>query len=102
MSSKALSNPTQRYYPTEADLSTPKKARAVLQQVLKQHYELLDAHTALQAQVAAQAAAPSPPPSNGPTNTQLLGLPVTPIDTSTLTNGATLKWNKATGSFIFS
>lgn len=107
MSSSPQSNPQQaRYYPTEVDLSTPKKARAVLQQVLKQHYELADSHTVLKQQntdLAAQVATLQRiPPPGGPTNTQILGLPVIPIDTSSLANGATLKWDRASGSFKFS
>lgn len=108
MSSKLQSNPSlspaatdTNWYPTEADLKTPKQVRAALQQVLKQHYELMDAHTKLQKVVATIPTTP-PPANNGPTNTQLLGLPVVPIDTNSLANGATLKWSKATSSFIFS
>jgi hypothetical protein len=94
-----------RYYPTETDLSTPEKARAALQQVMKQHYELADAHAALQTAHAqtldmVQKLASTPPP-NGPTNTRFLGLSVTPVDPTTLADGATLRWNKSSGQFKF-
>lgn len=104
MSSNPQSRPqaVTHYYPTEKDFESPAKMRAVLQQVLKQHYELVDRHEELKAQVAIQAQTPPPPQPNGPTNTLLLGLPVTPIDALSLTNGATLKWDKASGSFKFS
>lgn len=96
----------QHYYPTESDLSTPAKARSVLQQVLKQHYELRDAHDALQtahAQTIAELAAlKSRPPAMGPLNSQVVGLPIQPVDVKSLANGATIKWNSATGTFIIS
>jgi|SRR5689334_757677 len=94
---------SQRYYPTEADLSTPAKARAALQQVLKQHYELADqvskSAPVSSAVAAAKASAATAGTPSGPTNTFLLGLPVIPVDVSTLADGATLKWNKASGSW---
>lgn len=106
MSAKAQSNLTQNYYPTEQELKDPRSTRRVLQQVLKQHYDLARSHAEalqtvddLKGQLARVRATPTP---MGPTNSQILGLPVTPIDTNSLANGATLKWNKATGSFIFS
>jgi hypothetical protein len=38
----------------------------------------------------------------GPTNTTMLGLPVGPADTRSLANGATLKYVRASGLFLFS
>jgi hypothetical protein len=48
------------------------------------------------------ASVTAPPPGAGPTDSILLGLPVTPIDANTLATGAALKFNKAKGTLEFS
>jgi hypothetical protein len=87
-------------------LRNPKETRAALKQVLDQFYSLQDQHNALQKShaelLAKSSEKPSgPPPGSGPTDTQLLGLFVEPVDTNSLANGATLKFNKARGIFSF-
>lgn len=97
------SNSPVNYMPTEQDLKTPRGVRAALQQVLKQHYELADAHAKLQAAHAqtlaqVQKLAAIPPPM-GPGNSLILGIPVTPVDTNSLATGASVKWDKPSGSW---
>jgi hypothetical protein len=94
----------QRWYPTKQQLSNPVELERTLRQVLKQHYDLQDAHRTLLAQVNAPAHAKpkGPPPGSGPVDTQICGLFVAPIDPATLTNGALLRYDKANGNFKFS
>ena len=86
-----------RWYPNVSDLQTPEGAHRVLKQVLDQHYSFVD-------RVNAQAKAPAPAAASaadtsGPATTKFMGLNVAPIDTSSLANGATLKWDKVNGTF---
>ena len=94
--------PLSRWYPTREQLA-PENLERTLRQVLKQHYDLQDRYDALAAKVNAPAtAAPKgPPPGCGPTDTQLLGLRVAPVDTTTLADGVKLTWVKAQGQFVF-
>lgn len=93
----------QRWYPTTAQLKDPSALERAFRQVLKQHYDLQDAHAALLKQVNAPTEKPTgPPPGSGPTDTMLCGLRVEPVDSRTLANGATLKWVAADGRFKFS
>ena len=93
-----------RWYPAADQLKDPVASARTLKQVLDQLYALQDSHAALTAQVGASATgagkgASASPPGSGPTATQLCGLRVAPINTDTLANGATLKYNKANGNF---
>lgn len=99
-----------RWFPTRSQLGTPEQLERSFRQMLTQHYELqrqVDELKAKQAAPAASATGPAPaaasgsPPGCGPADSQLLGLPVAPIDANTLANGATLKWNAATKNFSF-
>ena len=91
----------QRWYPSKQQIK--EDPEAVIRQVLKQHYDLQDRHTALLAKVNTPAAKPTgPPPGSGPTDTMLCGLRVAPVDSRALANGATLKWVAADGRFKFS
>jgi hypothetical protein len=96
----------QRWQPSKEQLKDPESLERSFRQVLKQHYELQDQVTAMREELSKpRTAAPSkgaPPPGSGPTDTQLLGLRVVPVDTQTLANGAMLKFNKANGNFEFS
>lgn len=95
-----------RYRPTRDQLDSPDKLMAVFKQVLDQHYALVDQHArtvaALDAAHRQLAKLAATPPGNGPVNSRILGAPVQPADLSTLATGATLKWDKASGTFIFS
>lgn len=92
----------QRWYPSKHQLDTPEKLEASFRQVLKQHYSLVDQTNVRHASETSRVSSSGFPPGSGPIDTMLLGLYVQPIDTQTLADGATLKWNKASGTFIFS
>jgi hypothetical protein len=109
--SSAATPSKPRWYPTKSQLTDIDATHRTLKQVLDQFYALQDSHDALQKQVAGMASAASPaststgspfPPGSGPSDTKILGLNVAPIDTETLANGATLKFNKAGGNFVVS
>jgi hypothetical protein len=96
----------QRWYPSREQLKDPESTERAFRQLLTQHYDLQDQVKGLHEKLSkSDTTAPSkgaPPPGSGPTDTQLLGLRVVPVDTQTLANGATLKFNKANGNFEFS
>jgi hypothetical protein len=85
-----------RWYPNVSDLKTPEDMHRVLKQVLDQHYSFVDRVNA-----QAKSTTPAAPAAgtSGPATTKFLGLNVAPVDTATLANGATLKWDKANGTF---
>lgn len=95
---------SSRWYPTSNQIDTPEKMQNTLRIMLDQHYALQDAHDKLMAATSAPSEEPSSPypPGSGPTDTMICGLRVQPVDTTTLSNGATVKWNKSTGTFIVS
>lgn len=99
---------SNRWYPTKSQLDETRNAGGLeraIRQILKQHYDLVDEFKAYKEANPPKAETPKNgafPEGTGPSDTYLLGLPVQPIDSATLTNGATLKWNKSTGTFIFS
>lgn len=93
-----------KWYPSRDQLKDPESTQRAMKQVLDQLYTLQDSHSRLQAahtelkgQMSTKAS--GPPPGSGPSDTQLLGLPVQPVDVQTLANGATLKFNKTNGRF---
>lgn len=93
---------THKWYPVAERLQTPDDHARALKQILDQHYALQrQVNSMMQAQPDNTPAAKGPPPGSGPTDTQLLGLRVKPVDTQTLANGATLKYNSTTGQFEF-
>jgi hypothetical protein len=89
-----------RWFPTSGQLKDPDSLERALRQVLTQHYALQDKFDALQKAHSETPPAPSEIP-NGPSNTKVCGLPVEPVDTQTMANGATLKFNKTRGTFSF-
>lgn len=95
-----------RWFPTSNQLKEPGAIERAFRQLLIQHYTLVDQHNTLANKVGTLAAKSQPrsgpPPGSGPTDSMLLGLPVTPVDSQTLTDGATLKFSKKTGTFTFS
>ena len=102
----ANTNLGSHWYPTIDQVKDPSATQRAFKQVLDQFYALQDQHDALKREhdtlkAKVSDAKDGPPPGSGPTDTQLLGLRVAPIDTQTLANGATLKYNKATGNFSF-
>jgi hypothetical protein len=96
-----------RWYPQADQLKDPHTTQRAMKQVLDQLYTLQDQHSALQASHTALQSKvgktqEGPPPGSGPTDSQIVGLRVAPVDTNTLANGATLKFVKASGHFEFS
>ena len=107
--SSSAVNKGSHWYPTEDQMKSPRATTQALRIVLDQFYALQDqhdklkqAHEELKSRVPATSASGGPPPGSGPTDTMVCGLPVAPIDTQTLANGATLKFVKASGNFQFS
>jgi len=88
-----------RWYPNKNQVKDDATHRA-FKQVLDQHYALVDRLNAMETKSSTTSA--TQPAGNGPADTKLLGLHVVPVDTQTLANGATLKFNKANGNFEFS
>ena len=92
----------QRWYPTTQQLKDPSSLERSFRQLLDQHYALQDAHNELLAKVNAPTNKPKgPPPGSGPTDTQICGLYVAPIDTRSLADGTKLTYVKAAGNFQF-
>ena len=120
-----MSAPQQsNWYPTRNQVSSPETLLASFKQLLDQHYALqqqvlqMQASSRINLGAGANALPPGgrtspgatpnepvpaagPPPGSGPTDTQILGLHVLPINPSTLANGATLKYVKKSGNFQF-
>lgn len=90
-----------RWYPNKTQLKDVDATHRAFKQVLDQHYALVDKINAMQ-EKAGTPATKGPPPGSGPTDTQICGLFVAPVDVQTLANGATLKFDKASGNFKFS
>jgi hypothetical protein len=95
-----MANTNNRWYPTHDQLKDTQATHRVFKQVLDQHYALVDKINAMQEKASAPATS-GPPPGSGPSDTQICGLFVKPVDVQTLANGATLKFNKANGNFEF-
>jgi hypothetical protein len=91
-----------RWYPNASELDSTEDLKASFKQLLDQHYALVDKVNAQQAKSAAPAKPASGPlPGHGPADTMICGLPVAPVDTQSLANGTTLKFNKKTANFSF-
>lgn len=93
------SNSGARWFPTSAQLADPAATERAFRQVLTQFYALQDRVNAMQ---PAASGSKAPANANGPADTMILGLRIAPVDTSTLANGATLKYNKSSGNLEFS
>ena len=97
-----------QWYPSRDQVDTPDKVQSTLKQILDLHYGLQNEHNDLKRRVAAM---PLPAASgsaskgntsvNPPATSTLLGLPVGPLDTTRLANGAKLTYVAATRSFQF-
>ena len=92
--------PGARWYPSKEQLKDPEALERSVRQILKQQYDLKDRVDATTG--SPQPAQPAPSETQGPSTTKLLGLFVEPVDTSTLADGATLKYSKSRGTFFFS
>jgi hypothetical protein len=92
-----------RWYPTTGQLKDPDAVERALRQVLDQHYALQDQFHALSKAHADLKAATTGDkmPGHGPADTRICGLFVQPVDTNTMANGATLKFNRTQGNFSF-
>ena len=95
-----------RWFPQgESQLTGSVALERTLRQVLQQHYALVDRVNEMQASSIAQAkdgAKAKPfPPGSGPSDTVLLGLPVTPVDVQTLADGVKLTYSAKQRCFIF-
>jgi hypothetical protein len=101
--SQAAQSKNQRWYPSSDQLKDPTATERAFRQLLKQHYDLQDQVAGIREQLGKSTTPkPSgPPPGSGPSDTILLGLHVAPIDTSTLADGAVLKYSKANGNLHF-
>lgn len=96
------SNPSTQgsnWYPTTSQLGDPAKLEIAFRQALNKIYELQNEVARLK---GAAPPKPGPPPGSGPADSMLVGLFVAPVDTKSLANGATLKYNKANGNLEFS
>lgn len=87
-----------RWYPTLDQVKDPESLHRTLKQVLDQHYSQVDRMNTMHT----KDVAPGAPDTSGPATTKFLGLNVTPVDTQTLADGATLKFDKKSGTFKFS
>lgn len=91
-----------RWFPSKEQLKDPESLELTLRQILTQHYALVDKfNKGSEKESNPEKETSKFPPGSGPSNTVILGLHVEPVDTQTLTNGATLKYNKARGTFSF-
>jgi hypothetical protein len=88
---------SERWYPVSTDFKDAAGLERSFRQLLTQHYALQDRLESMQS----QQQAPTQASASGPVDTKLLGLRVQPIDTQTLADGATLKWDRASGTFKF-
>jgi len=100
---------SSRWFPTGHQVREEGGAlERTLRQVLTQHYALQDKVDGMEkaqatsAKSAAGGKAGPFPPGCGPADTYVLGLPVTPVDVQTLTNGVSLKYDAKQRCFTFS
>lgn len=95
---------TQRWYPTVDQLKDPARTESAFRQLLDQHYALLDKVNGMAAASKAEKDKPAPkgpPPGCGPTDTQICGLRVAPVDVQSLADGTKLTYVKKNGNFQF-
>jgi len=90
-----------RWYPTVSQLKDPQATERAFRQLLQQHYALQDRFDALHKQVNAPQEQKGPLPGHGPSDTQILGLNVLPIDTQSIADGVKLTWVQKDGNFQF-
>jgi hypothetical protein len=93
----------QRWFPSVDQLKDPAATERAFRQLLTQHYNLQDSVASMREEMSKPITTKSsgPPPGSGPTDTQILGLRVAPVDVQTLADGAILKWDKKSGNFHF-
>jgi hypothetical protein len=97
----AIPQKSSRWFPSANQLKDPAATERAFRQLLQQHYALQDRFDALHAQVNAPAIVTGPLPGHGPSDTQILGLNVLPIDTNSLADGTKLTFVKSDGNFAF-
>ena len=90
-----------RWYPSANQLDSPEKLERAFRQLLGQHYAHVDKVNSLMMPKEGTSSS-GPPPGSGPADSMLLGLRVQPADPQALADGATLKYNKKSGTFQFS
>src|SRR6266852_6044419 len=95
----SMSN-AQRWYPSTSQLKDVNATHRAFKQVLDQHYALVDKLNAME-EKSSLPEQKGPPPGSGPSDTQLLGLFVKPIDVQTLADGVKLTFVKSQGHFEF-
>lgn len=91
-----------RWYATKEQLKDPEALERSFRRLLTMHYDLLDAHRELKTQIGQASSNAAGNGGGGPADTTLLGLPVGPVDTRALPNGALLRWVASKRMFIFS
>jgi hypothetical protein len=96
------SSNTSRWFPNQTQLAGPDTLERSFRQLLTMHYSLQDRFDALMQRQSAKTMQEQSGGGGGPVDTMIAGLRVQPVDTTTLANGATLKWDKASGTFKFS
>jgi len=91
-----------RWYPTKDQLNSPDKILAAMKRVLDQHYSLID-HLAAASSITGskEEVRTRFPVGSGPADSIILGLRIAPVDVASLTDGATLKFDKKNGNFHF-
>jgi hypothetical protein len=94
----------ERWYPTINQLGDAPSLERAFREVLRLHYQTVDQLNELRSSMKTPTGGGAGPGAavNTAAITNLLGLPVQPSDTTTLADGATLKYVKATRSFKFS
>lgn len=92
------------WYPSHAQLDTPQKLEVAFRQVLEKVYsgrrDLDTLHETVKAMPAMAGTKASQVPT-GAAVTNILGLPISPSDTTQLADGTKLTYVKATRSFKF-
>jgi hypothetical protein len=88
---------SNRWYPTQNQLSAPDQLERTFRQLLQMHYEMQDRLEAMQRSQSTNTLQQG----GGPIDTTIVGLPVQPIDSQTLADGAKLQWSKKDGMFKF-
>ena len=91
-----------RWFPSSKQLQDPKALEKSFRQLLTQHYDLQDRFNRMQKEKdKPKVDDGTPPPGSGPTDTQICGIRVHPVDTQILADGAKLTYVKASGIFKF-
>ncbi len=93
-----------KWYPSSEQLKDPQSTERAFRELLRMHYALTEQVGTLHKKVDTMPAMAGTKASQVPNSaavTNILGLPISPSDTTQLADGATLKYNKATRNFSF-